>query len=198
MAERMAWLAELEPELKAAYQTPGRAYHNWDHIIYLLAEFQRLAAAWRRPEAVLTAIYWHDVIYAPTSATNEADSAALMKNRLDGKASPDLIADAEALILATASHDVPAGMRADLAADCALFLDIDMSILGAPPDAFDAYDDAIRQEFSIIPDEIYRPRRAGVLAEFLARERLFLTERYHSSHDAQARANLTRAINRLS
>ncbi len=198
MTQAPEWLTELAPELKAAYQAPGRAYHNWEHITYLLAEFQRLGGVWRRPKAVETAIYWHDVIYEPASATNETDSAALMERRLQGRADPEVIAYARDLVLATAAHDVPANMGADLAGDCALFLDMDMSILGAAPDRFDAYDAAIREEFSVIPDEVYRPRRAVVLAGFLARERLFLTEIYHNSHDTQARENLKRAISRLS
>lgn len=198
MAEEVCWLAELEPELKAAYQAPGRAYHNWEHIAYLLAEFHRRAPTWRHPAAVETAIYWHDVIYLPGSATNEADSAALMRLRLVGREAPSVIDAADALIRATAAHEVPTDMDAGLAADCARFLDMDMSILGAPPDRFDAYDAAIRSEFAMIPDEIYRPRRADVLAGFLARDALFLTDAYRRSHDAQARANLRRAISRLS
>lgn len=197
MSRELEWLPTLEGELKAAYQAPGRAYHNWDHITYLLGEFQRLAVQWRRPAAVEAAIYWHDVVYAPTSATNEADSAALMERRLQGRADPTLVGDARNLILATASHDVTADMDGELAQDCALFLDMDMSILGAAPDLFDAYDAAIREEFSVIPDAIYRPRRAEVLAGFLAREHLFLTDIYQRSHDTQARDNLKRAISRL-
>lgn len=198
MSKHMEWLPALEADLKAAYQAPGRAYHNWDHITHLLGEFRRLAAHWRRPMAVETAIYWHDVVYVPTSATNEADSAALMEQRLQGRADAKLVGDARDLVLATASHDVTADMEAELAQDCALFLDMDMSILGAAPDLFDAYDVAIRVEFSVIPDEIYRPRRAEVLAGFLAREHLFLTETYQRSHNPQARDNLRRAIIRLS
>lgn len=198
MAVALDWLADLEPELKAAYQAPGRAYHNWDHIAYLLAEFARQQPNWRHPAAVLTAIYWHDVVYRPTSASNEADSAALMKTRLQGRAGPEVINAAYDLILATARHDVPEGMSDDLASDCALFLDMDMSILGAPAPAFDAYDAAIRAEYAVIPDEVYRPRRAEVLAGFLARKNLFLTKTYRRSHDAQARDNLQRAISRLS
>lgn len=198
MSRELEWLPVLEGELKAAYQAPGRAYHNWDHITYLLDEFRRLTTHWRRPMTVETAVYWHDVIYVPTSATNEADSAAMMERRLQGRADPKLVADERDLVLATASHDVPADMDAELAQDCALFLDMDMSILGGAPDLFDAYDVAIREEFSVIPDETYRPRRAEVLAGFLAREHLFLTEIYQRSHNMQARDNLGRAIIRLS
>ncbi len=198
MSRELEWLAALEDELIASYQAPGRAYHNWDHITYLLGEFRRLKTHWQRPAAVETAIYWHDVVYDPTSATNEADSAVLMERRLRGCADPQLIADARDLILATASHDVPGDMAAELAEDCELFLDMDMSILGAAPDRFGAYDAAIREEFSVIPDATYRPRRAEVLAGFLARDDLFLTDVYQRSHDAQARENLRRAISRLS
>lgn len=195
---KLEWLPVLEADLKAAYQAPGRAYHNWDHITYLLGEFHRLAAHWRRPAAVEMAIYWHDVVYEPTSATNEADSAAQMERRLRGLADPSVVRDAIDLVLATASHDTPPGLPAELAEDCALFLDMDMSILGVAPDRFDAYDAAIREEFAVVPDETYRVRRADVLAGFLARERLFLTDIYRRSHDAQARDNLRRAISRLS
>ncbi len=198
MSQRLEWLTGLEDDLKALYQAPGRAYHNWDHITYLLAEFRRLAAEWRHPAAVEIAIYWHDVIYEPTSATNEADSAALMRERLAGRAPQGVVTMASDLIVATASHDVPPEMDEKLAQDRALFLDMDMSILGAAPARFDAYDAAIRSEFAVIPDEIYRPRRAEVLAGFLARETLFLTDIYRASHDAQARDNLRRAISRLS
>ena len=121
-----------------------------------------------------------------------------MRARVIGRAPRYLVEDAASLILATADHAVPPGMDASLAADCALFLDMDMSILGAPADAFDAYDAAIRAEFSALSDEVYRPRRAKVLSGFLGRPRLFLTDHYHASHDTQARANLKRAISRLS
>ena len=198
MTDEPAWLPALQADLMAAYQAPARAYHNWDHITYLLAEFRRLSPEWAHPEAVLTAIYWHDVVYEPTSQTNEADSAALMRDRLAGRAEPGVIDAADALILATAKHETPPDMPPLLAADCALFLDMDMSILGAAPEVFDAYDRAIRQEFAVFPDDIYRPRRAKVLSGFLVRERLFLTDAYHLSHDAPARENLRRAISRLS
>lgn len=197
MIQKPDWLPAVEAELKTAYQAPGRAYHNWNHILYLLGEFHRLAAQWRKSAAVEAAIYWHDAIYDPTSNTNEADSAALMVERLQGRADLQLISDANDLILATASHDVPQDMGDDLAKDCALFLDMDMSILGADPDLFDTYDQAIREEYIMIPDAIYRPRRAEVLIGFLNRENLFLTDAYRRSHETKARDNLKRAIERL-
>jgi predicted metal-dependent HD superfamily phosphohydrolase len=163
-----------------------------------LADFHRLKDHWRHPEAVETAILWHDFVYVALSPSNEADSAEQMLERLKELADPSVLADAHALIITTASHTVPNDMTAELALDCTLFLDMDMAILSADRAAFDQYDSAIREEFAIVPDEVYRPRRAEVLAGFLARDDLYLTETFKRGHDKQARANLQRAISRLS
>ena len=198
MRSKLAWFTELEAELRAAYKAANRKYHNWLHITSLLADFHRLKDHWRHPEAVETAILWHDFVYVALSPSNEADSAEQMLERLKELAEPSVLADAHALIIATASHTVPNDMTAELALDCALFLDMDMAILGADRAAFDQYDSAIREEFAIVPDEVYRPRRAEVLAGFLARDDLYLTETFKRGHNKQARANLQRAISRLS
>ena len=198
MRSKLAWFTELEAELRAAYEAANRKYHNWLHITSLLADFHRLKDHWRHPEAVETAILWHDFVYVALSPSNEADSAEQMLERLKELAEPSVLADAHALIITTASHTVPNDMTAELALDCALFLDMDMAILGADRAAFDQYDSAIREEFAIFPDEVYRPRRAEVLAGFLARDDLYLTETFKRGHDKQARANLQRAISRLS
>lgn len=198
MRSKLAWFTELEAELRAAYEAADRKYHNWLHITSLLADFHRLKDHWRHPEAVETAILWHDFVYVALSPSNEADSAEQMLERLKELAEPSALADAHALIITTASHTVPNDMTAELALDSALFLDMDMAILGADRAAFDQYDSAIREEFAIVPDEVYRPRRAEVLAGFLARDDLYLTETFKRGHNKQARANLQRAISRLS
>lgn len=198
MRSKLAWFTELEAELRAADEAADRKYHNWLHITSLLADFHRLKDHWRHPEAVETAILWHDFVYVALSPSNEADSAEQMLERLKELAEPSVLADAHALIIATASHTVPNDMTAELALDCALFLDMDMAILGADRAAFDQFDSAIREEFAIVPDEVYRPRRAEVLAGFLARDDLYLTETFERGHDKQARANLQHAISRLS
>jgi predicted metal-dependent HD superfamily phosphohydrolase len=76
-------------------------------------------------------------------------------------------------------------------------IDIDLSILGAPPSRFAAYDEAIRREYGHVPGEVWRERRARVLGGFLARRRLFATALFHERFDAQARENLSRALAQL-
>lgn len=196
----MSWFAENYPDeiskLRALYGEPHRAYHTWEHIEALLDHFVRLD--WSDQKAVEVAIYYHDAIYQPLSATNEADSAAMMMADLQGRLDPQTLQYAESIILATAGHQVPEGASPGLTQDCALFLDMDLSILGAPADAFEQYDAAIRQEFIAIPDDIFLPRRRGIMAGFLERPRLFLTDTFHRTHDAPARENLRRLVKRLS
>ncbi len=196
----MSWFPQTFPEevakLRELYAEPHRAYHTWEHIEALMAHFARLD--WSAPQAVEIAVYYHDAIYQPLSATNEADSADLMMADLTGKVDDPTLAHANALIIATAGHQVPDGAAPGLAQDCALFLDMDLSILGASATDFDRYDQAVRQEFIAIPDEIFLPRRRDIMAGFLDRPRLFLTDMFHDSHDAPARENLQRLVDRLS
>ena len=114
-----------------------------------------------------------------------------------GRADPATLKRAEAIILATAGHDIPEDVDPELARDIALFLDMDLAILGAPEAEFDAYDRAIHTEFAAIPDEVFLPRRRRIMAGFLERDRLYRTDQFHQSHDAPARANLRRLLARL-
>lgn len=182
--------------LRAQYDGMGHAYHNWAHIQAMLADFERVRAQIANPAAVETAIYFHDAIYVPGSGTNEADSADLMAHWMAGRMNAATLEAARDLILATASH-VVADLPDVLAADCALLLDMDLAVLGAETAIFEAYDAGIRSEFASVPWEIYRPARRQVMQGFLERERLYLTETFHRSHDRAARENLTRLIHSL-
>jgi predicted metal-dependent HD superfamily phosphohydrolase len=194
--------ADLFPQqfikLQKAYEERHRAYHTWDHIETLLADFRRLKDMFHAPEPVEVALYWHDAIYQPTSATNEADSAAWMMQEMAADLKQDVLTAAESIILSTAKHMVPDGCTGEMKEDCALFLDMDLAILGAGPAVFDEYDAAIRHEFGMFPDEVYFPGRKAVLERFLQRERIYLTDAFHVTHDAPARENLARAVERLS
>ena len=79
---------------------------------------------------------------------------------------------------------------ADSDPDLALLLDLDLSILAAERATYAAYAEAIRREYAIVPDIIYRPGRRRVLAEFLARPRIYATPHLFDAWEAAARANL--------
>lgn len=186
-----AW-PDLVDALKARYSEPHRAYHTWTHVEDLLSHFERLD--WVDGVSVEIALYWHDAVYVPLSTSNEADSAALMRAAMAGRVDPTTLDRAETIVLATAAHRVADWNDPGLAADCAQFLDMDLAILGTRWDVFAAYDQAIRQEFSAVPDAVFLPRRRRIMAGFLKREHLYLTETFRRSHDARARANLARLV----
>lgn len=182
---------QLGAELKAVYSEPHRRYHTLQHIEFCLRE---LATHWPhavRLNEVRWALLFHDAIYDPRRNDNEARSSDWACGVMQELQRPqDEIARVRKLIMATvhaAQAETP---------DEALLLDIDLSILGADPAAFDEYDRAIRVEYEWVPEEAYRFARAAVLQGFLRRERIFQTAAYQDL-EASARSNIERLLERL-
>jgi predicted metal-dependent HD superfamily phosphohydrolase len=189
IAQQGAPAAALLDELARAYAQPSRHYHNLDHIAALLELLDRHGQGVRNRDAMELAIFFHDAVYAPTRSDNEEASAALARERLTGLGvKDDLIAEVERLILATRHGQSLADADSD--PDLALLLDLDLSILGAERATYAAYAEAIRREYAIVPDTIYRPGRRRVLAEFLGRARIYATPSLHDLWETAARANL--------
>jgi predicted metal-dependent HD superfamily phosphohydrolase len=176
-------------DLVHAYSEQGRHYHTLDHIAALFHLLDRHGAGLIDRNAVELAIFFHDAVYAPTRSDNEEQSAALARERLTALGLPAaLVASVADLVLATQHGSEPSAQQDD--ADMALLLDLDLSILAADRPAYAAYAQAIRSEYAVYPDLIYRPGRRRVLGEFLARPRIYRTGLLHELWDAAARANL--------
>jgi predicted metal-dependent HD superfamily phosphohydrolase len=188
---------DLAHQVKARYDEPHRHYHGWAHIVTMLSDLAGVRDVLEDPEAVELAVWYHDAIYDPHAGDNELKSAELMMADLAGKIDSAILERAAAMIRATFGHTMPEeGAPADLR-DCAAFLDLDLSILGADQASFDAYDRNIRKEYDFVPDELYRPGRRAVLEGFLGRPRLYFTEFASGRLELAARTNLQRAIDRL-
>ena len=84
-----------------------------------------------------------------------------------------------------------------MSAEEALFLDCDMAVLGAAPAAYDAYERGVAQEYAALPPELYAAGRRRFLEGLLAREHLFLSERFRLRYEHAARENLRRALHVL-
>jgi predicted metal-dependent HD superfamily phosphohydrolase len=179
----------LFDELAQAYSAPGRHYHNLGHIAQLLELLDQHGQELRGRDAMEFAIFFHDTVYVPIRSDNEAASAALARTRLTALGGAEtLVREVERLILATRHGTALADAVSD--PDLALLLDLDLSILGAERAAYAAYAAAIRREYAVVPDLIYRPGRRRVLAEFLGRPRIYATPRLYEAWEAAARANL--------
>ena len=176
-------------DLVARYTEPHRAYHTLGHVADCLRRLDEVRPLLARPDEAELAMWFHDAVYDPQRMDNEARSAELAAEALAalgvGAAS---IARVGELIRLT-SHTA-----AELTGDGALVGDIDLAILGAEPEAFAAYDAAIRREYDWVPEDLFRRERARVLAGFLARPRIYHTRTFVDALEQRARANLEAAI----
>jgi dephospho-CoA kinase len=185
------WVPLLE-RIAAAYDTAGRSYHNREHVEELIELARRYwDGGFTSPQFfhLYLAILFHDFVYDPRSATNEADSARVAREEtkpLPG-VDPELL---ERLILVTRTHEASTELEQFL-------VDLDLAILGADPDRYREYAQAIRQEYAHVPEDAYRTGRSAVLQRFLDRPRIYGTPRLHHRCEAQARENLRWELEQL-
>lgn len=188
--------APLWHEVRQAYSAPGRYYHDPRHLDEVVARFADVARTlgWQSPREVLLALLFHDVVYVATRHDNEAASADIARASIGRWLAGDAV-DIDrvvALVLLTARHGTLT--PADVDRDAALFVDIDMSILGAAPARFDEYERDVTREYAAIPPDIYAAGRRHFLTRVLAGDRIFLSDHFAAELDAPARANLGRAL----
>lgn len=186
---------KVRDELVRAYTAPERHYHNLAHIEAMLGLMRMHALS--DPASVEAAIWFHDAVYDTRRHDNEERSAALATERLAGLLSPDRVGRIAALIRATAGHTVPDFSDAAARNDCALFLDMDLAILGSAPEDFAAYESAVRREYAWVPQPLWIEGRRQVLERFLARPMIYASQSFRASHEAAARRNLTRSLKQL-
>ncbi len=186
--------AATKRELSTLYSAEGRHYHSLIHIEALLALAAEHHSALTDPEAVEAAIWFHDAIYDSRNPNNEALSAALAARMLDGRTDKERIERIAAMIEATATHELPDAYDAAARRDAALFLDMDLSILGAAPDDFDAYERGVRLEYGWVVEPAWRAGRAAILRKFLARDHIFHSEEFRALLEAKARQNIERSL----
>ena len=185
--------AELAFQLLGyAYAAPDRHYHNVKHIADCLRELEPVRQACADALAVEVALLFHDYEYNPARHDNEERSAEEAATALRALGWPQKrIETVRQLVLATkhaAALPTP---------DAAVVADVDLSILGKPPDVFDAYERAIRREYAHVPDPAFRAGRAAVLRGFLSRPRIYGTDTFASRYEMRARENLARSLSAL-
>jgi predicted metal-dependent HD superfamily phosphohydrolase len=176
------------------YSEKHRFYHNLSHVhalLFLAADFREIFSDY---DCVRLAIWFHDAIYEPQRNDNESESAKLAVTHLSrfGLAK-NKIQKVEEMILATARHEA-----SELDFDGKLFLDLDLSILGADEEIYKKYSQAIRCEYSFVPQVLYSEGRKKILENFLRREFIYFTGEMRFRFEAAARVNIENEIKELS
>ena len=88
-------------------------------------------------------------------------------------------------------------LPADDDANGCVLSDADLAILAATPERYAEYTADVRREYAHVPDDLFRPGRAAVLRDLLAKPSLFHTAHAREHWEARARANVEAELSRL-
>jgi predicted metal-dependent HD superfamily phosphohydrolase len=173
-------------DLVARYREAHRRYHTLEHIDEMLVVTDSLAAT----DEVTTAVWFHDAIYDPRAADNEARSSGYARELLASLGAPaSFTAEVSRLVESTSAHDPAPGDRNGV-----VLADADLAILGASPDRYERYARDVRHEYSHVNDDDWQQGRASVVRSFLERPQLFHSPAVRDALGSQARENLRREL----
>lgn len=184
--------AGLFSQLIERYAERHRHYHTVQHLEECFAWLPKTRPLAQHPHEIELALWFHDAIYDVRRQDNEQRSAAWAKTAALRSGLPASTAErVYDLVMVTRHRAQPEGI------DAKILVDIDLSILGAPSERFDEYERQIREEYAWVPGLVFRRKRRQVLEEFIARPRIFGTDLFAQSHEARARSNLQRSLEKL-
>jgi len=182
-------------DLLQRWSGPARSYHDTAHLTEVLDGIDMLAddAAGTEVAAVRLAAWFHDAIYDGVPGEDERASAEFARDQLtELGVDPGLVAEVARLVLLTDGHDPGPD---DFAGQ--LLCDADLAVLGRDDAGYRAYVAAASAEYAHVPAERFRTGRVRVLRELLAHRPLFHLPTANARWEAQARANISAEIARL-
>jgi predicted metal-dependent HD superfamily phosphohydrolase len=179
-------------ELVRRYKEPHRVYHTFGRVLEGLSEFDEVVGHVDHPEYIMAGIFYSDAVHHMAGVNNELQSAELWAetaHRFLPVHDENCINEVFRYILLSRGHIADPAVDPDLA----LFLDIDLSILGADMLAYDIYADLVRREYPKYSDSEWASRRVSkFVTPMLKREHIFLTKQFQSRYERSARENLER------
>jgi predicted metal-dependent HD superfamily phosphohydrolase len=144
------------PAMLAEWSANGSQLPS-NHIVHLIDMYDEwfLDQMTDRENTIMHYAFWfHDIVYDPTSKDNERNSADMARACLDLPA--DDMAMLDSIIMDTAGHKASSRLGQ-------IMVDLDLSILATRWPRYCQYAIGIRQEYSHVPEEMYRARRIEVL-----------------------------------
>jgi predicted metal-dependent HD superfamily phosphohydrolase len=178
----------LRARLEAAYDDPGRGYHDRQHLAEVLAHVEELIAGDDPArESVLLAAWFHDAVY-DGAADDEERSARLAEEELAAD-SAELAAEVARLVRLTSTHRPADDDRAGM-----VLCDADLAILAADEDRYAAYVRGVRSEYAHVSDADFAAGRSAVLRDLVAKPTLFHLPAARERWEEQARRNVEREL----
>ena len=183
---------ELWLEVERNYCDENRFYHTFGHLENVFQQLLSVREEIEHWEAVMFALYYHDIIYDASRGDNEERSAKLAQEKLTkANVDPSIVQRCYNHILATKSHD------SSIDSDTNYFTDADLSVLGLDWNSYQLYCKKIRKEYSMYPDELYNPGRKKVLQHFLTMERIYKSDAFYEKFEEQAKSNIKKEMDVL-
>lgn len=178
-------------DLLSNYSEPIRSYHGVSHLVSCLQTFDEVREYAEQPDQVELAIWFHDAVYDSRRDDNELQSADLLVAHAKACGIPRSTRESVYRLVLATDHKTPPSTP-----DEYLLVDIDLEILAADEVEFDRYEGAVRQEYSWVPEELFRQGRRQVLESFSSRDQIYRTKPFRQLEE-QARRNLDRALRSL-
>ena len=184
-------LAGAGAALLSRWAEPHRSYHGVAHLTDVLDRVDELAAEAEHVEVVALGAWFHDAVYDPSAADNEARSAGVAREVLGGLRVEARVVDAVVrLVEMTRDHLPVDGDR-----NGAVLSDADLAVLGSRD--YERYAGAVRREYAHLDDAAFTAGRAVVLRSLLERPAIFHTPSGRTAWEELARANLRLELARL-
>jgi predicted metal-dependent HD superfamily phosphohydrolase len=178
-------------EVIGAYSQPHRYYHTLQHLYFVLTKIADLQILVKNLSVVKMAAFFHDFVYDTHANNNEEKSVEYTEKILQNLSIPNsIINETKHLILSTKHHQAN-----DI--DAQVFLDADLAILATTPIEYQAYTQAIRQEYHWVNENEYIISRRQVLENFLQRQYIYFTPLMIESSEKLARWNINTELQDL-
>jgi pantetheine-phosphate adenylyltransferase len=171
------------------------AYHNYDHIIFML-EMLDMEKKYLDDNIMYLAAIMHDLDRSVEKCAKEA--AAIIKSYGSKLSTSESHKDRiERLILATA-HSRDVKLVELMKEDEKILASIDLMILASNSEDYNNYANNIRKEYNDFSDEIFNQSRKQFLESMLSKNVIFPSEDYEAKYGIIARQNMNLEIARLS
>ena len=177
----------LWQDILIRYQEPHRAFHTLSHLHHIFLDLDHVECT----NSMAFAVWYHDIIYKPSSNKNEKKSAEHALAALQNLNVPlDMQHSVKNMIEATQNHHSD-----DI--ETQYFLDADMAILGSDASQYSEYLKALKIEYKSIPKMLYNRGRKRFIMATLAADKIYQSEYFHQRYEKQARNNLTNEMARI-
>lgn len=178
------------------YSESHRKYHDIRHVNSLLRMSHDFLGKDMNP-AISVAIWFHDIEYDPKSKYNELVSAEMAYEYLSSiGAHVDFICEVDDLIYVTKTHIPEKHLTASYEDQC-FFIDLDMAVLGKRREKYEAYVDAVLEEYKLFyPEKEGKLARASFLRSLLKKDHIFYTDMVRDRYEQRAIENIEWELSR--